>query len=478
MSKDSIYRNYFPDETEFRVVGAVGITIYSIIGLLAIYLLSFRVKNKTSRKFFALIIGMCCCELPRYYNIAVYRDYASTLTYGIHLMAASFFFAAFSIVCYQWSGLLELGSYSRAIYSKPALLAINIIFCANDIINSAFCILSNDLLAYFVSTSYAIYVMVEAVRNLIFSTFLSYYGLRLIRRFWHFSNIDARSKLSVTGKKGCCLWFYGLLVRSEASSVFTTAVVRLTVVLCIATFCFLLRVVMLILKLVAYHDDSFSVTSTFFPLFGLLWFTLCDFIPRALPTISFMILMQSNKAKATADRESVSTTHIRPSNSYIDSRKSTSSWGLFMSSLGFSSMRGTYTSVDHSRQFRDQGDSLERYSVAVNDEEDAQASDMEDSLALWEDDSKPRESSSVWRAIIGDRTYRIDSSSDAPSSSSSARHQHNNLPNSELSYSMSRYSEISENSMLPYTSFFGRSKEHEYPKGLISENLLGDTEKH
>ena len=185
-----VFKDYYPDKHEFVVVGVVGTCLYSLLALSAAPLLLLRVTNATSKKFFMCILAMCLLELPRYLDIAITAEYSSTIAYSIHLMAASFFFAAFSFVCYQWSGLLQLGSYSRAVYSRRSLLIVNAVFSANDLFTACMCGTSSSLNDYFDSTSYEVYVLIEAIRNLVYSSFLLYFGLRLILRFRGFIMVD------------------------------------------------------------------------------------------------------------------------------------------------------------------------------------------------------------------------------------------------------------------------------------------------
>lgn len=321
-TEEPAFRNFYPGKEEFIVVGAVGICLYVSLALLAGFLLYKRVKNKTSKKFFVCVIIMSICELPRYFDILCTARYSNTYAYSIHLMAATFCFAAFSIVCYQWAGLLELGTYTRKVYSAPALIAVNALFTANDLLAATFCATASSLNAYFVSTSYEVYILTEAARNLVYSAFLSYYGVRLISRFWHFSQIDGRNKNNLDRTNVyaciCCEWLWNALALqgtkdTSPSNVFITAVVRLTIVLLISTCCFTLRIIMLLLKVVALHDHSFHVTSTYFTLFGLCWYTLTDFIPRVIPNFVFMLLMQTNRAKGSSRPGSFTRLNYKPS---------------------------------------------------------------------------------------------------------------------------------------------------------------------
>jgi hypothetical protein len=51
---------------------------------------------------------------------------------------------------------------------------------------------------------------------------------------------------------------------------------------------------MLTAKFIALYTDT-TVTTKTAPLFGLLWFIFSDFIPRVIPTLSFVLLMQTRR---------------------------------------------------------------------------------------------------------------------------------------------------------------------------------------
>ena len=76
---------------------------------------------------------------------------------------------------------------------------------------------------------------------------------------------------------------------------FPIVVVRVTLVLLLCTLCFLSRVIMLALKMAALHGRGDTVTSPAFSLFGLLWFTFADFIPRSLPSAVCLFLLTLRK---------------------------------------------------------------------------------------------------------------------------------------------------------------------------------------
>ena len=110
---------YYPSSEEYLSIGIIGMFLYSVLiclsSLSLMRLLSLS-KSKSTKRFFTCIIIMSVCELPRYTVMVITRSYSSEITYCFHIVAGFFFFLAFSIVCQQWSGLLQLGTYFSVVY--------------------------------------------------------------------------------------------------------------------------------------------------------------------------------------------------------------------------------------------------------------------------------------------------------------------------------------------------------------------------
>ena len=268
---------FHPSSSEVVSTGAFGLLAYSLILAFSLYSIRIGFKSKTSKRFFYSISLLCLLELPRYFGFVIQHKYTSTALYALHLLANSVFFIAFSIVCYQWSGLLKLGTYFKVFYGVKGLVAANLIFTIVDIAAVAICVLHSTLMGFFESPFFESFTFIEAIRNIVYSTFLTYYGLKLVSRFYHFSSLDT-SRASSTG----------------GHQLFRQAVCRLTSVLILTSICFVLRMCMLCAKMAALYSDHL-VTTQSFPLFGFGWFVFSDFIPRILPCIAFMALMRTRK---------------------------------------------------------------------------------------------------------------------------------------------------------------------------------------
>jgi hypothetical protein len=146
------------------------------------------------------------------------------------------------------------------------------------------------LSSFFSSTGFEVITFIEGVRNCVYSIFLAFYGIKLVKRFWHFSRIERQS----TTRKSIFAYMVYWDPVGEQDAVFTKVVLRMTSVLVLSSACYICRVGMLIAKMVAVHS-SHCITNRTFTLFGFLWFLCSDFIPRTLPTIAFIFLMRTKK---------------------------------------------------------------------------------------------------------------------------------------------------------------------------------------
>ncbi len=245
---------YYPLPREYLATGLVGIFLYTILAILSFQsLLRFgKNRSKSTRRFFMAIGLMAIFELPRFFSLAIDEDYISRSTYSCHIIAGICFFLGFSIVCRQWSGLLTLGStkkyaiydmvnnttltsstlpttsygdgdggfmstislcchtvsarcqiiYFHAIYSVKSLIISNTLFAIIDIIAIITCLGSRSLKGYFFSSSFEAITLLEGLRNLLYAIFLTYFGIKLVKRFWHFSVVEqhrANGGSTITG---------------------------------------------------------------------------------------------------------------------------------------------------------------------------------------------------------------------------------------------------------------------------------------
>lgn len=288
---------HHPSDSEYLLTGLFGIAIYTVILYFSIRSISIGFRSKSTKRFFGTIMIMACLELPRFLALTITQEYTSRTAYSFHLASGIFFFLGFSIVCRQWSGLLQLGSYFRVVYGYNSLIVSNISFAVVDFISIIMVLLSSSLDAFFHSLSFEIITFIEGIRNMIYSAFLCYYGLKLVRRFWHFSTIERSNALKAGVVTTLSYYCPSIPFPTSDEQVFTKVVLRLTSVLLLTTFCFVFRVAMLIAKMAVLHNDNTTANSTSFKLFGFWWFMCSDFIPRALPSLAFIFLMRTKRPK-------------------------------------------------------------------------------------------------------------------------------------------------------------------------------------
>jgi len=249
-------------------------------------------------------------------ELALAGQYASRVCYSFHILAGTCFFAAFSVVSHQWSGLLSLASYFRIVYGRNALIGSNIIFAIVDAISILMCLLSESLELYFLSDAFSVITLIEALRNCVYAGFLAYFGVSLVCRFSHYSSLSDLPVPLISGGVTSGGASAGVDSGASASSqdggkLFGRAVLRLTIVLVVALLCFALRAGMLIAKIALLHKEYVAQgggastqlpSSPAFPLFGFFFFGLTDFIPRCIPTGAFMLLMARGSSKAPTSR--------------------------------------------------------------------------------------------------------------------------------------------------------------------------------
>lgn len=287
-----------PSALENICTGLTGTVLYLLVVYFSVWSIQMGFKSKSTQRFFGAVMFMAVLELPRFLALLITQDYTSRTAYAFHILAGIFFFLAFSIVCRQWSGLLQLGSYFRVVYGYNSLIVSNVGFAIVDLISVVLIAMSPSLMSFFESSSFEAITFIEGVRNCIYSSFLCYYGIKLVRRFWHFSTMERQAAIRGGAMVSSIAQFCpSLPFPSTDDQVFTKVVLRLSSVLVLTTFCFIFRVLMLILKMAMIHHGDNIYYHTNFKLFGFGWFLCSDFIPRALPTLAFIFLMRTKKTK-------------------------------------------------------------------------------------------------------------------------------------------------------------------------------------
>lgn len=305
-----------PDGTVSAEVGAVGVTLFSILFMMTLFS-SICAKNKYSRRLFVSSTAMCMLELPRYIALIVEREYTDRATYILHMWASVFFFAAFTCVIYIMHDAVDLSqSHSplaamitsptscvdRIVIDKTALVVVNLAFALITLITSISCALFRHLDEFFhESTMFAVFTLCDVIKNLIVASAFMFYGCRLKQRINIFYESFGITTVASSPDE------LGLLDKLKK------VVRRLLTVMTVCLISFLVRTAMLIFKAVSVEEDNIHLSwlPTFgklpscsclsvvlcmntlfnqlhrslfpcqpFVAAGLLWFVFSDFIPR------------------------------------------------------------------------------------------------------------------------------------------------------------------------------------------------------
>jgi hypothetical protein len=340
-------------EIDHSATGLVGIIINMLIISTSVLSIRRGLRNKNSKRFFFAMLSSGVLELPRFFDMFITRAYATTKTtaisYDLHIASSLLFFVSLSIVCHQWICLLQLGSHFQLIYGSRLLLVTNVAFGSIDVASLVYCSLSSSLLSYLSSLFYEVSVIIEVLRIATYTGFLCFFGSKVALKFWRYSQVEQLESRKETlnflqrhvGDEGMSP-SRGIGGRHSAKAVseaaiFNRVLFRLTTVLSICTICFALRIAMLLIEILSIHGTpvdshyrfailSTNVTDTIarqgddglpyhvrqedipshlyyhgrrlvpFPLYGLLWFTLSEFIPRAIPALALIVLMRARSA--------------------------------------------------------------------------------------------------------------------------------------------------------------------------------------
>jgi hypothetical protein len=217
------------------VTGVFGMVIFFLV--LALACRGFFMTSHTHthlRCFFLAIFLTAACELPRYFVFTIKGTYSSQLAYAFHMLAGLFYFFSLSIVCYMWSCIVDLGSLSSWLYSKPGLVAANIFLGSILVYACAACLSAASLSDFFHSDLFILFVAQEIVQSLLYTAGLALYGVSMIYKLRD--------------------------VEGSALSVLQRLLVRITVTLGFTSLATLLRLIMCCLQIASSKSD-FSVSN-------------------------------------------------------------------------------------------------------------------------------------------------------------------------------------------------------------------------
>jgi len=216
--------------------------------------------------------------------------------------------------------ILAVSTYFDYFYSERGLIASNVLFDIIDIIALSYCATRHDLPTYFDSTEYLAFNTIEGLKNVVYFSVVFYHGVLVVLKLWNHSYEERMRGWSVS--KVVYNYFDSFKKTSGSSyddfetssgppkshsvndkdtAVFLIVVVRLTIVLALCFLCFSLRLAMEVVKIM-YSRNPRGITTKSFTHNGVAWFFCSDFIPRVIPSLTFMYLMRKkNQSSSTHD---------------------------------------------------------------------------------------------------------------------------------------------------------------------------------
>jgi lipid-A-disaccharide synthase-like uncharacterized protein len=168
------------DET--RIVGCIGLFIFSILSLISLIGLCRSPRVLLTRLFFISSFLTSSLDLPRYILMIITSEYNSTAAYACHISSNYFFFLSLTLVCIVWAHLLQFGVYTSMIYRGYGVITTNAILALISIVTIIFTLRANSLSQLLDSLVYFIYIFFEVIENLIYSVAVAVLGIKLVSR--------------------------------------------------------------------------------------------------------------------------------------------------------------------------------------------------------------------------------------------------------------------------------------------------------
>mmetsp|Transcript_7928 Transcript_7928/g.11847 ORF Transcript_7928/g.11847 Transcript_7928/m.11847 type:complete len:422 (+) Transcript_7928:52-1317(+) len=296
-----------PDSVISIEIGAIGIVLFTFLFILSSYAY-YSAINKYSKKMFICAMIFSFLELPRYIALVVQGSYTNQITYAIHLLASVFFFASFSYACYLLHDAVDLSKVSSPlreselrkkqyfiyfILNKKSLIGANIAFAILTILVGIQCILASNLEYFFHNNEYyKVFTYVDIAKNFLYGGSFLFYSIAVRMKIrTMILDIDSDSESEITVRDNYIL---KKLQRSMT---------RLMWLMIVCLVSFVIRSMMLLIKAVVVEDSVNSPISSWMPPYGILWWTLSDFIPRSLPIASFFYFLGRPRSRESIVRD-------------------------------------------------------------------------------------------------------------------------------------------------------------------------------
>ncbi|KAL1530319.1 hypothetical protein AB1Y20_001228 [Prymnesium parvum] len=227
-------------------------------------------RNTTgwTRPLFFLCIWLTAAfDTPRYAVLTSGVEYAPSrsetqkIGYALHLVSSCFFFASFTLIIRLWNQVFS--GFELRFLGAHALCAFNValliftVACLASLLSY-----SGTLDDFFVHSLFTAYSAFDVLKNLAYSLALLY----CVERLESYKTIAK----SVDGGDEVAKKLRGLAITMR-----------------ICTACFMVRLGCLVAKQVLLHDAGTNSSG----LFSYWWFWVSDFVPRAGPALSFLVLM-------------------------------------------------------------------------------------------------------------------------------------------------------------------------------------------
>lgn len=179
----------------YKEIGLIGLIVIGSLFLFVcaraikfFYRIDYSNKPKNFEKraiFYLLVCLNSFCDLPMYYGLYTQGNYIYYL-FAFHRLQDCLLFAAFSMTIYDWSHVLfEISEFSGQfsfIFSKYALIFINICFICNGLLNFIYILIIHDLNKYVDSIIYHLDQYIQGIISLIFVFLMLSCGLSLTYR--------------------------------------------------------------------------------------------------------------------------------------------------------------------------------------------------------------------------------------------------------------------------------------------------------
>ncbi|GAB5364695.1 hypothetical protein AAMO2058_000991900 [Amorphochlora amoebiformis] len=252
------------------IAGIVLFTIVLLVSILAIFRLPLLEKGKwfePKQNYFWFVAFTCILDVPRYWMMALDDTYtcsSKTWTYSLHLLGNAAFFSSYSIICAMWQDSVGAGK-KIFLFTKPVLAFLNVLFLLLCIVGAGLCVTYPTIIAFFTSVFYSIYTIISAGKNVFFFSMIVWSGYSILKPL---QEARAHGHDEMLNER------------------FRSIMIKLLSLMVVCAITGTLRFLMLLTKIAILHQKFSGRGYT-----GPFWWLLSDFIPRIIPTVSFMIIM-------------------------------------------------------------------------------------------------------------------------------------------------------------------------------------------